>query len=92
MLLGRFRRRLAGVALIDLGQLHALARGFLHRLGEGGHLSPILLVGRRDVRRAGPPESFVYFELISGGHTTLACRALRSHRPSRFIQILVNRR
>ena len=62
-----------------------------------------LLAGRRQLRELRhqtecggriplPPESFVYFELVAGGHTTLACRALSSHRPSRFIQTLVNRR
>ena len=43
--------RLAGVALVDEGDLHALAGGVLYRRGEAVDLRPVLLVRRRDMQR-----------------------------------------
>jgi len=43
-----FRGSFSGVALIHEGDLHRLARGFLHPIGLLAHISPLLFVGRTE--------------------------------------------
>src|SRR5207253_3806167 len=43
-----FRSRLAGVALIDEGDLHGATGDLLNFGGQLGDLGPLLFVGRRD--------------------------------------------
>lgn len=48
MLLSGLGRHLAGLALVGIGQSNALSGRHLHLFGQGPHLGPVLLVGRRD--------------------------------------------
>ena len=49
-------RRVAGVALIDIGQRHGLPRGLLHGDGQLGNLLPVLGIGRGDMDRQQVPQ------------------------------------
>ena len=51
MTFGRLRCSVAGIALINISQLHRLSREFLHRRRELLHLIAILLIGRSDMQR-----------------------------------------
>ena len=48
--LGRFGRALAGIALVDKGQLHLPAAGVLDRLRQLGHGGTVVGAGRGDVQ------------------------------------------
>ena len=50
------RRLVARVPLVDVGQLHVLAGGLLHRRRQGGDLGAILRVGRGDDQGQQVPE------------------------------------
>jgi hypothetical protein len=56
MLVGGLRSGLAGIALIDVGQLHVLFANLLHLGGEPFHVCAILLVGAGRMQRQQVPQ------------------------------------
>ena len=56
MLLRGFGGVLSGIALVDIGQFHALARHLLHLFGQRSDLGAISLIGRRHLQRQQVPQ------------------------------------
>jgi hypothetical protein len=46
------RRTLARVALIDIGEVHAVAGRLLHGINQRGHGGAVVGIGGRDVQRS----------------------------------------
>ncbi len=50
-MIGRRLRPLSGVAMIDIGQVHAIAGSLWHGISQRGHGGAIIGVGRCDLQR-----------------------------------------